>query len=159
MEKVTRSIRIHAPVARVFDHLTNPIHLLEIWPSMVEVKNEAVQESGGHTFDWTYKMAGLPFHGHCETVEVERNRLRVDRNESGIPSTFRWQYRGEDDGTVVLLDVEYELPFALFGRLAAPFVRMLNAREAETLLQNLKERMELKAAAEAEPQQHAASLH
>ncbi len=149
MEKIRKSIQIRAPVARVFDHLANPKNLLEIWPSMVEVKNEVVAPTGGHTFDWTYKMAGVPFHGHCETVEVERNRRRVDRNESWIPSTFRWEYAGAGDTTEVQLDIEYEPPFAVLGRLAAPFLRWLNEREAETLLANLKARMEPKPAAEA----------
>ncbi len=142
MEKIQKSIRIHAPVAEVFDHLSNPVHLLGIWPSMVEVKNEVVEPGGEHTFDWTYRMAGLNFHGHCETVLVERDRLRVDHNDSGIPSTFRWEYAGTGDATEVRLGVEYELPATLFGRLAAPFVRRLNEREAETLLRNLKERLE-----------------
>ncbi len=154
MEKVRKSIQIRAPVAQVFDHLSKPANLLEIWPSMIEVKNEVVQASGAHTFDWTYKMAGVRFHGRCETVEVEPNRLRVDHNESGIPSTFRWEYQGADGTTEVLLDIEYELPFALLGRIAAPFVRRLNEREAETLLENLKERMEGRPEIAVEPPGH-----
>ena len=143
MEKISRSIRIHAPVAQVFEHLSKPENLLEIWPSMIEVKNEVVQASGAHAFDWTYKMAGVRFHGHCETVEVEPNRLRVDHNESGIPSTFRWRFAGADGTTEVQLEIEYEPPFVL-GLVAAPFLRRLNEHEAETLLANLKARMEAK---------------
>ncbi len=150
MEKISKSIRIHVPVADVFDHLSNPVHLLEIWPSLVQVKNQTVAASGGHTFDWVYKMAGVHFHGRCETVEVERDRLRVDRNEGGIPSTFRWSYAGADGTTEVRLDIEYEPPFAVLGRLAAPFLRLMNQREAETLLGNLKERMEAKPKVSAE---------
>ncbi len=142
MEKISRSIRIHAPVAQVFEHLSKPENLLEIWPSMMAVKNEVVEPSGAHAFDWTYKMAGVRFHGHCQTVEVERDRLRVDRNESGIPSTFRWHYAGAAGTTEVQLDIEYEPPFAVLGLFAAPFLRRINEREAETLLANLKERME-----------------
>ena len=153
MEKIRRSIQIHAPAARVFEHLSDPVNLLEIWPSMVEVTSPVVQGSGAHTFDWVYRMAGVRVRGHCETLEVVRDRLRVDRN-TGIPSTFRWEFVGEGDGTEVRLAVEYELPFALFGRLAAPFVRLLNEREGETLLRNLKHRMEAKP--EAEAPEHAA---
>ncbi len=142
MEKISKSIRIHVPVADVFDHLSNPVNLLEIWPSMVEVNNPVVSATGAHTFDWVYKMAGVRFHGRCETVEVEPNRLRVDRNEGGIPSTFRWRYAGADGTTEVQLDIEYEPPFAVLGRLAAPFLRIMNEREAGTLLANLKGRME-----------------
>ncbi len=149
MERIQRSIQIHAPVAQVFEHLEDPAHLLGIWPSLAEVTNPVVKPDGGHEFDWVYKMAGVPFHGHCETIEVERDRLRVDHNEGGIPSTFRWAYSGAGDATEVRLEIEYELPLAVLGRLAAPFLRMLNEREADTLLHNLKERMEAKVEASA----------
>jgi carbon monoxide dehydrogenase subunit G len=141
MPAITRSIAVHAPAARVFDHLSDPAGLLEIWPSMVEVSDARVEAGGAHRFDWTYRMAGVPFHGHCDTVEVEAARRRVDRNTGSIPSTFRWRFdpRGED--TEVTLEVEYAVP-ALLALVAGPVLRAVNEREAETLLANLKTRLE-----------------
>lgn len=141
MEKVERHTFIEAPPAAVFAWLADPAHLPEIWPSMVAVENVQTRPDGAHSFDWTYRMAGLRFHGHAETIAVERDRLRVDRN-SGIPSTFRWTYAPHGTGTDLGLEIEYELP-GPFGALAAPVLRRLNEREADVLVRNLKERVEV----------------
>lgn len=151
METVRKSVLIEAPVARAWEYMLDPAHLPEIWPSMVEVKNAEVRPDGSHSFDWTYRMAGIPFHGHCETIDVEAPRRRVTKNERGIPSTFRWGFEQRDGRAEVTMEVEYELPIPLFGRLAAPFLRRLNEREAETLLANLKARLEAQEPAGTEP--------
>lgn len=143
MEKLRKYIFIEASPTKIFNYLTDAQHLPEIWPSMVEVSNLQTRPDGAHSFDWTYKMAGMKFHGHADTVEVQRDRLRLVRNASGIPSTFRWTFEARDGGTDLALEVEYEMPGKLLGRLAAPFLRRLNEREADTFVHNLKERMEV----------------
>jgi uncharacterized protein YndB with AHSA1/START domain len=143
MEKVKRSIFINAPPAKVFGYLSDPAHLPEVWPSMIEVSNVQAKPDGANSWDWVYKMAGMKFQGRAETVEVQRDRLRVFRNEKGIVSTFRWTFEPRDNGTDFTAEVEYEIPGALLGRLAAPFLRRLNEREADTMMQNTKERMEV----------------
>jgi uncharacterized membrane protein len=150
MERIQKSVTIHAPVSQVFEFVSDPRNLPDIWPSMIEVSN---LDDAGQSFDWTYKMAGMQFRGHSRIVEFERNRRRVVKCERGISSTFTWRFGARDDGTEVSLDVEYEFPVPLLGRLAAPFLRRLNEREAETMLTNLKERLE---STETAPQPEAA---
>ena len=41
------------------------------------------------------------------------------------------------------MKTEYEIPQKLLGKLAEPFVRKLNEREADTFLANLKDRVEI----------------
>lgn len=141
MEKITRSVVVAAPASAAFEFLADPANLPGIWPAMVETARCEVRPDGGHRFDWAYRMAGMVFHGRAETVEVARDRLRVDRTEGGIPSTFRWTFEPRPATTEVSLEVQYELP-AVFGWLAAPLLRRLNAHDAETLLSNLKVRLE-----------------
>jgi uncharacterized protein YndB with AHSA1/START domain len=141
MLTVKRSIAIEAPMERVFDQLTDPRNLLEIWPSLVEVTSPRFEPDGRHAFDWTFRMAGVPFHGRCDTVEVERPRWRVDRNTGGIPSTFRWSVEPRGGASAVALEVEYRVPRVL-RVLAGRILQALNEREAETLLVNLKARIE-----------------
>lgn len=141
MTAITRRVEIAAPAARVFDQLTEPASLLEIWPSLVSVANGRVQPDGAHAFDWTYRMAGLSFRGRCLTAGVDRPRRRVDRNEGGIPSTFSWRFEAHGATTEVTLDIDYDVPGAL-RLVAGPILRALNEREAETLLANLKARIE-----------------
>lgn len=145
MTTIRKSITIHAPVDQVFAYVNDPEHLPEIWPSMVEVKNAKHTPDGAHSFDWTYKMAGLRFHGHSDTIDTKPNDHVVVKNEGGIPSTFRWNYLGKGTDTTVSLEVEYDIPGSALNKLARPFLTKINEREAEHLLENLKSRMELKA--------------
>ncbi len=143
MERIRKNIFIEAPPAKVFGYVADPLHLPEIWPSMVEISNVQTNADGmARSFDWIYKMAGMKFHGRSETLEMKRDRLIVRRSESGIPSTFRWSFEPRNSGTEFSAEIEYDIPGKLLSALAAPFLRRLNEREADVFNHNLKERME-----------------
>lgn len=138
MHLIKNSIEIKAPVERVWEFLTTPNNLTGIWPSMVEVRNAKRRADGGHSFDWVYKMAGISFEGHAEATKVEPNRFIEVRNDSGIPSTFRWRYDGSGPTTRLEVEVEYDMPMPVIGRLAEAVVAKVNERELETVLANAK---------------------
>lgn len=142
MAKIEKSILINAPVEKVFAFMAKPENLPEIWPSLQEVRNIQPLSKGGYSYDWSYKMAGLRFDGHAEWIEFVQNQRIVDKNESGIPSTFIWTYQAEGGGTRVSLSVDYTIPGTVLGKLAEPIVHKINEQEAETVLFNLKVRME-----------------
>jgi uncharacterized protein YndB with AHSA1/START domain len=137
---IERTITVDAPVERVWEYVDDPAHLPEIWPSMVEVKDVETLPEGGHRYHWLYKMAGMRFEGESETVEIQPQKHIVQRNEGEIPSTFEWTFTPEGGATRIELETEYEIPQKLLGKLAEPFVRKLNEREADTFLANLKDR-------------------
>jgi len=143
MVKIRKSISISAPLNVVFDYMTHPDNLPEIWPSMVEVSQVKRNADGTHSFDWVYKMAGIHFKGHAETTEVKTNSRVVVKNDKGIPSTFIWTYAGENGGCKLTLEVEYTLPSRAIEKLTEPLLHRLNDREAMNVLENLKTRMEL----------------
>jgi uncharacterized membrane protein len=142
MAKLERSIGIDAPVGKVFAFMAEPHNLLEIWPSLLAVRNVEPLPNGGYCYDWAYKMAGLRFEGRAEWIEFIKDRRIVDRNEGGIPSTFVWIYEPEGAGTRVTLSVEYSIPGAAVGRLAEPIIHKMNEHEADIILANLKACME-----------------
>ena len=143
MTTIRKSITINAPVERVFDYMTDPNHLPEIWPSMVEVSHVKQLGEGKHSFDWVYKMAGVRFQGHSDTIQSKKNEDVVVKNEKGIPSTFKWHYAGHDGLTDLTMEVDYAIPNNLLNKLAKPFLTKLNEHEAEIMLSNLKARMEV----------------
>jgi uncharacterized membrane protein len=134
-----RSILIHAPVDRVFDYVSDPRNLPEIWPSMTLVHN-VTSSPNGNSFDWDYRMIGVRILGHSEAVELVKNERHVTRSEEGIPNTFSWIYAIKPEGTEVTLEVDYEVP--VLGRLAEGIAGRVNDREGETMLKNLKLKME-----------------
>jgi uncharacterized membrane protein len=142
MVKITRSIVIHAPVEKIFNYQSDPTNLPEIWPSMVEIKNVQPSASGGKDFGWVYKMAGMRFDGASETTEQVVNQRLVTRSVKGIESNFVWTFKPEEDGTRLTLEVEYNVPIPLLGKLAEAFIVKQNEHEADVMLANLKARME-----------------
>lgn len=143
MHSIKKSVEINARPERVFEHITMPQNLPAIWPSMIETSNIERRADGWHKFDWVYKMAGLHFKGHAETTRVEPNKYVEVKNESGIPSTFKWTYEARGSSTLVTCEVDYEMPTPVLGKLAEAVVAKLNERELGTMLENAKNTLEL----------------
>ena len=99
--------------------------------------------TGGYNFGWVYKMAGIRFDGASETTEEIPNQRTVTKSTKGIESHFVWTYKPENSGTKVTVDIEYKVPVPLLGKLAESFIIKQNEQEADTLLNNLKSRMEV----------------
>lgn len=142
MAKLTKSITINAPVEKVFKYVEEPTNLPEFWPSMVETKDVEPLPGGGYKFGWVYKMAGVRFEGTSKVTEYVANQRAVTVSKGGIASTITWTYEPKDGGTRLTFDAEYTVPIPLLGRLAEALIVRQNEREAETLLTNLKARME-----------------
>jgi ligand-binding SRPBCC domain-containing protein len=142
MATLERSFTVKAPLEKVFSYLDEPINLLEIWPSLVKITDVKALPTGGDRYHWVYKMAGTQFEGDSETVEFVQNKHFLQKNTGEIPSTFDWSFAAENGVTKVLMKTEYEIPKTLLGKLAEPFLVKLNEREADTLIGNLKDRME-----------------
>ncbi|MGB3702887.1 MAG: SRPBCC family protein [Anaerolineales bacterium] len=140
MATIKSSITINAPVEKVFEY-TKPGNLPEIWPSLVEVKNIKELPNGGYSWDWVYKMAGMKFNGSSEHVEFVENERTVSQS-TGIDSTITWTYEPVGGGTKMTTLTEYKIPVPLLGKVAEVFIVKMNANESETILANLKARME-----------------
>ncbi len=74
------------------------------------------------------------FMANPENLPVVWPSLREVRNVHPLP-------RG--GGTRVSVSVDYTIPGAVLGKLAEPIVHKMNEHEAETVLANLKARMEV----------------
>ena len=142
MTTTKKSININAPVEKVFEYANKPENLPEIWPSMIEAKDIQPLPNGGNKFRWVYKMAGIRIEGISEDTEFIPNQRSVSKTEGGVESEIIWEYQSEGEATKVTFSAEYTVPIPLIGKLAEAFIVKLNENEAETLLANLKARME-----------------
>ena len=142
MATVNKSITINAPIEKVFKYSAEPSNLPEIWPSMIEAKDIQPLPNGGNKFRWVYKMAGIRIEGISEHTEFIPNQRSVSKTEGGVESEIIWEYQSEGEATTVTFRAEYTVPIPLLGKLAETFIVKQNNNEAETLLANLKARME-----------------
>src|SRR5574341_36485 len=130
MSKLEKTITIHAPVEKIFGYITKPTDLLEIWPSMVEVKDVKPLPNGGSHFHWVYKMAGMRFEGDSDDVEYVANQRVVSQTRGGIESTVAWKLQAKNGDTQVTFDADYRVPIPLLGQLAEVFIVRQNEHEA-----------------------------
>jgi hypothetical protein len=87
-------------------------------------------------------MVGMRFEGTTEDVEFVPNQRTVSKSKGGIENTIVGAFQPENGGTRMTLDIEYTVPVPLLGKLAEAFIVRVNEREVETLLANLKDRLE-----------------
>ena len=142
MATIKKSIKINAPVEKVFKYANKPENLPEIWPSMIEAKNIKELPNGGYSYDFVYKMAGMRLTGSSVDTEVVPNERSVSESTGGIESTITWSFEPEDGGTKVTSLAEYKIPVPLLGKIAEAFIVKMNENEGDTIMANLKARME-----------------
>ncbi len=144
MIKLHKTITINAPVEKVFAYMNDPHHLPEIWPSMVEIKDVKSNPKGGYDFGWVYKMAGMKFDGASVATENILNQRIGTQSKKGIESKFVWVFtETANNDTKLTVDIEYNIPIPLIGKIAEAIILKENDREADTLLANLKNKMEI----------------
>ena len=142
MAKAEQSVFIKAPVNQVFSYAMEPANQPDFWPSLLETTDIEPLPEGGFRNRWVYKMSGMRFKGTSETTEYVANRRVVNVTKGGIPSVQTWTFEPEPGGTKVTFAAEYTVPIPLLGKMAEALIVKMNQREAETLLGNLKDRME-----------------
>ena len=135
------SIEIHAPSERVFAYVDDPMTLSEWIPGLVEVHN-VIGSGEGQQEEWTYKLVGLLLRGQATVVEHVPNRLAVHQTIGMAHGTVGYEVEPHPEGTTLTLEIEYEIPFPVLGKIAERVLIRRNAREFELALLNVKEALE-----------------
>lgn len=142
MAKVQKTVTINAPVEKIFNYISNPTNIPEVWPSLMEVSDVKPLPSGGYSNRWVYKMAGIRFKGTSEGTERVPNQRLVRKTKGGVESTQTWTLQPEAGGTKVTFTVEYTVPIPVLGKLAEAIIVKMNDHEGDLVMANLKARME-----------------
>jgi uncharacterized protein YndB with AHSA1/START domain len=142
MAKVKKTITIKAPAEKVFGFVSEPTHLPEVWPSLVEVRDVKRLPNGGTSNRWVYKMAGIRLEGTSQDAEYVANKRLVSKTKGGAESTQTWLFEPTAGGTKVTFEVEYTVPIPVLGKLAEAVIVKINQHEGDLVLANLKAIME-----------------
>lgn len=133
-----RSITIEQPVETVFEYIADPMHLLAVWPGLVEIKNLKRLPDGGYKFGYVYYMAGMRFEGIAEYAEFVPKKRIVCKLTGGIEGTLTFKFQPMDKQTTVFFTVAYAIPTPLLEKLPEPAFKELSVHEIDCLLANLK---------------------
>jgi uncharacterized membrane protein len=146
MIRILRNIRINAPVEKVYDFLSDPKHLPELWPNVVEVKSVKRAPKGGYSFDWTYKMSGQTLNGKVETTDFTRNQRFVWESTRGFESILRFRFQPEGNLTALTFEMDYTIPSALLKQTKHDVIVQETEHEVEAMCSNIRTKVELEVA-------------
>ena len=135
------SIVIHAPPARVFAYVDDPMNLVEWLPGMFDVRN-VIGTGAGQQYEWTYKMAGPLLRGQSTVIEHVPDERAVHQNIGMISAIWGYTVEPHQEGTTLTIDVEYSIPIPVLGKLAEHIAVRRNRREFDMALTNVKETLE-----------------
>lgn len=143
MIRVVKEVVIDVAPRIVFDYLANPANNAYWIVSVTEIFDVSPREPGvGQSYSWSYNLAGIPFKGNSVVTEFMPGKRLVYETMGGINSTWSYHLTPRDGKTLFRLEVEYIMPLPALSKLAEPFLRHMNEREAELSLQNVKEIVE-----------------
>jgi hypothetical protein len=142
MPIIDRDITIAARTEDLFNFTSTPVNLPQIWPSLLELKEQRCTPEGGYRYRWTYQMAGRIFSGEGECTDIVTNHWFTAKNTGPIESKITWTFRQKDKKTRVTFTNDYTLPVSLLNFLPEARVNALNEAETELILRNLKARFE-----------------
>ena len=141
MRTLKQSVEINAPPDAVFAYVTDPAAFAEWIPPMVEARN-IVGSGEGQQYEWTYKLAGMLFRGQSVVVEEVPNELSVHQSIGAITSTWNYRVAPHNEGSEFTLDIVYEVPLPVLGKLAERVIGQRDKRDLDAALANVKEILE-----------------
>lgn len=141
MPRIRNSIKINAPVEKVFEYISNPENMQEWWSNVTGIR-DVTGHGDGQKWTWDYKMMGLHFTG---TAKVVRSRLNYERrveSKGGMDASWYWEFKSVDGGTQLRWVIDYTIPIPVLGKVGELFILRRNKRVARFAMANIKERME-----------------
>ena len=139
MIKLKKSILISAPPDKVFDVLDDTARIPEIWHNLSNIRNFQRLPNGGSSFDFDYVMAGIKIQGSSVDLEYVRPSRLVTRTTGGLVSTMIWMFNPASNGakTDLAVEIEYEVPIPLVGKLAEIIIAKINETDVVYVLNYL----------------------
>jgi ligand-binding SRPBCC domain-containing protein len=138
MTTVNNEIVIDAPLETIFSFVTRPSNLPQIWPNLAAINDEQLSPDGRYSAKWTYKIAGIPFHGVGEVVELSVNSWFTGKTWGPISSTTKWNFYRQDGKTRIAVATDYQVSLRVLNVLPKSFISKMTAQETNLVLANLQ---------------------
>lgn len=139
MPNVSKSVSVNRPPAEVIEYIADVSnHPAFIGPLKSVAGLAGDPRKPGTGWTWVFVMAGVELTGDAETLKYEPGRLFSYRTTSGALSTFEYSATVQGDATRVTINVSYEIPDTLLGKVQGPVVERLNDLDAQRAVDNLK---------------------
>lgn len=138
---LTADTRVNAPPEVVFGLLNTPTESVRSGRSQ-RFSNVTELDEGGHEYDYTFRMVGVPLTGTVRTtVHDPPNRLSLSYT-GDITATIDVTLDPVDGGTALEARAEYGMPDTVIETVAGPVVEAYNQREIDAFVESTRERVE-----------------
>ncbi|MBW2381323.1 MAG: SRPBCC family protein [Deltaproteobacteria bacterium] len=135
------SIVIKAPVSEVFTYVNDLTTMADWLTGLVEVRN-VIGAGEGQQCEWTFKLIGIQLRGQAVVVDCVENKRCTHQSIGMFSATWKQIVEPHEDGTKLIIEVEYTLPLSVLGKLAEPLTVRRMARDLDSSLLNIKEALE-----------------
>ncbi len=144
MIRLIKSIVIAASPEKVFDVVDDTANLPEVWRNLSNIRNLKRLPNGGHSLDFDYTMIGVHIKSSSVDLEHVRPNRIVTRTTGALISTLTWDFQPLAGGaeTNLVLEIEYEVPVPVVGKLAEVIVAKVNETDIVYVLNYLKLKLE-----------------
>ncbi|MFC1769633.1 SRPBCC family protein [Nitrospirota bacterium] len=141
MATINKSIKIKAPVSKVFGFITDPENWTTYVSGLVAVNDLSKDvPAKGSTFKWDYRIMGIKLSGKGEISEMVKNK-RFGLDISGrakVNESFTFE-KGDDGETILTAFIDHEFPGAAMKAVSnTKLFEKLNSNEAKNILQKIK---------------------
>lgn len=139
MINANSSVVINTALEKVFDYAASPINGPVFIPNLSENTNISPETMEvGQAWDWRFNMAGVDLHGSAEVTAFNKPHSFSLKTTGGVTSDWTYTFAQEDGGTKVTLEVSYDPPQDVLGKMSAHVIEKVNQKNVEQGLQNLK---------------------
>lgn len=135
------SIVINAPVGEVFTYANELASMPDWLTGLVEVR-KVIGTGLGQQCEWMFNLAGVHLHGQAVVVEYVENRRCTHQSIGMFKSDWTHIVEPHEEGTKLIIEVEYSLPLLVLGKLGERLTVRRMARDLDSSLLNLKEALE-----------------
>lgn len=144
MTEIKRSIKINAPVEKVFKYASDYQKWPEFYEGVSDVKPTTETNRGnGAKFIYKVKMLGMKASVGTEITEFKENEGWIGNSFKGLEHKTQWIFKKSNSNTEFTHGLSYILPWYMGGRFFdKKFVQQAWIKIIENSLQNLKKIME-----------------
>lgn len=142
MWNIKKSVYIDRPIDDVYHYAIDPTRWFQWYVGLAEPENLVGKGETGTTLNTKYTMLGMHMPISVEVLETGKDGkgyMWKGTVKGAIQSEQFWTYTPEGDGVEISLDMNYELPGKLLGKVAnSLIIKKLMDNSMEQTLNNLK---------------------